>query len=133
MDGFSNNQSWPENIFFRLDEFSRNRSKSPPNWKFGNIIGWIFQDMPISFKRFESYDDQRFWIRWSNVKLILSWDSRIIPNKNFQIRIDYFLNHTFKRNYIFEFREKYYRLIHGKRFPFLFFWSGTTEVLKTQM
>ena len=122
MDGFSSNQSWPENHFFRLDEFSRNRSKSPSkNWKFGNIIGWIFQDISKSVKRLESYDDQWFWFRWSNVKLILSWDSRIIPNKNFQIRIDYFLSHTFKRNYQFEFREKsdqrIYRLIHGKCDP----------------
>ena len=126
MDGFSSNKSWPENHLFRLDEFSRNRSKSPSeNWKFGNIIGWIFRDISKSVKRLESYDDQWFWFRWSNVKLILSWDSRIIPNKNFQIRIDYFLSHTFKRNYQFEFREKsywrIYRLIHGKYDPFWFF------------
>ena len=80
----------------------------------------ILDEFSKSVKKMESYDDQRFWfwIRWSNVKLIFSWDTRIISNKNFQIRIDYFLNHTFKRNYQFEFREKYYRLIHGKRVQF---------------
>ena len=78
-----------------------------------------------------------FWFRWSNVKLILSWDSRIIPNKNSQIRIDYFLNHTFKRNCLSEFREQIYeeynRLIQRRRnliHPLMFKNIGNYEQLE---
>ena len=98
--------------------------RSDISWKFWfkhmhlyGIENWLQNGATVKIFSHTMITD--FWFRWSNVKLILSWDSRIIPNKNSQIRIDYFLNHTFKRNCLSEFREQIYeeynRLIQRRR------------------